>query len=299
MNPAIDATPFLKWAGGKTQLLSKLEQRLPERFNTYHEPFLGSGALFFRLARLGRIERALLTDVNRDLILTYTQVRDNVEGLIAALEEHRERHDREHFYAARDRFNGDGLDPTSRAAIFIYLNKTCFNGLYRVNRRGHYNVPMGRYESPSVVNPDRMRSASAALQGVSLRAEDFTQPYSSRPQPIRVSLRAEDFTRALAHVAPGDFVYLDPPYVPLSATANFTAYDRDGFRFEDQRRLAAEVRRLDGLGAKVMLSNHATDELIALYDGFGVEILQATRMINRQSDRRGKHTAEVLVRNYP
>lgn len=272
--------PFLKWAGGKGQLLESLSRRYPRDFGTYHEPFVGGGAVFFHLWRTGRLKRkqARLADVNPDLVRTYLAVRDHVDELVARLTERHATHDEAHYYEARRSFNEDDLAPVDRAALVIYLNKTCFNGLFRVNSRGHFNVPVGRYVNPVICDEANLRACSAALQDAEIVEADFEA--------------------ALTAVAAADFVYLDPPYVPITKTSYFTAYARDGFDFADQRRLAAGFRALHERGARVMLSNHETPELVELYEGFHVSRVPARRLINSRAERRDADVAEVIIRNY-
>src|SRR5205814_2284857 len=205
------ATPFRKWAGGTTSLLTELLKHVPPRLRRYHEPFVGGGALFFATAP----RRAVLSDSNAELIHCWQQVRDDVYGVLDALAEHV--YERSHFERVRA-LDPLRLAPTDRAARFIYLNKTCFNGLWRVNRSGRFNVPFGRYKNPRFADPSTLIAASHALRGVEIRCAPF-----------------ED---ALAKAAPGDFVYLDPPYDPVSPTASFASYTAGGFNWEDQRRLA-------------------------------------------------------------
>ncbi|MCS6800593.1 MAG: DNA adenine methylase [Chloroflexota bacterium] len=263
--------PFVKWAGGKRQLLPHLLALRPPRFERYVEPFLGGGALYFALAP----ERALLGDLNDELIDTYRAIRDDVEGVMAALDRHR--YDREHYYAVR-RLHPWDLPPAERAARFIYLNKTGYNGLYRVNRRGEFNVPFGRYRTPPrLYDPANLRAAAALLAGAQL----VHGPYE----------------KTLAAAQAGDFVYLDPPYQPLSPSANFTRYTRYGFAPGDQQRLAREFRRLSALGAYVMLSNSNTPLVRELYRGFHIVEVEANRLINSDSRRRTGIT-ELVIRNY-
>jgi DNA adenine methylase len=293
------AQPFLKWAGGKGQLLEQYRAFFPaDPPRRYLEPFVGSGAVFFYLRDLwaewwdspestpgaprGAARGAPsyhLSDANEELITCYLAVRDDVDGLIARLERHRARHSPAHYAAVRawDRTPPDGYTPTDRAARLIYLNKTCYNGLWRVNRRGYFNVPMGRYAHPAILNADRLRAASAALQGVEIAVRGF---------------------EAVAEGAgPGDFVYFDPPYVPLSATASFTSYSADSFGPEEQRRLAQTFAALDRQGCRVMLSNSDTDFVRELYRGFRIETVTARRVINSKAGRRGA-ISEVVVVNY-
>lgn len=266
--------PVLKWAGGKGRLLPELQARLPDSFATYHEPFIGGGALFFTLAGQGRLGRARLSDANPSLIDVYLALRDDVDAVIAHLREHA--YERERYYRVR------ALDPATltlpeRAARIIYLNKTCYNGLYRENRRGQFNVPFGRYKNPTICDEPNLRAAARALQGADIARQHFST--------------------VLDHARPGDFVYFDPPYHPLSPTANFTAYDRHGFGPDDQRRLRDVFAALAGRGVRAMLSNSDTPFVRELYGGFRVDQVYVARAVNSKANGRGK-VAEVIVRNY-
>jgi DNA adenine methylase len=267
------ARPFLKWAGGKTQLLDQLRPLLPARHGTYFEPCLGGAALFFALGAMG-LGRAVLTDVNEELIGCYCAVRDHVDLVIDALGRHEYTPD--HYYRVRD-LRPAALSPHERAARTIYLNKTGYNGLYRVNRSGGFNVPIGRYRNPLFCDPPNLRACSNALQGVDLRV---------RP-----------FEAVLEDAKARDFVYFDPPYVPVSATSDFTSYVPGGFGMDHQRRLADVFSRLAAQGVHVMLSNSDTPEVRALYDGFRFDVVLASRHINSNAGRRGK-VGEVVVRNF-
>jgi DNA adenine methylase len=274
------ARPVIKWAGGKTQLLPDLLRHVPAGFGRYHEPFIGSAALFFQLEALDRLRGAVLSDANPDLINLYRVVRDAPEALIAALEVHaRHASDRDYYYAVRawDR-RADWLARTAidRAARMIFLNKTCFNGLHRVNRSGQFNVPFGRYERPTVCDTANLRAASQALQPVELLVDDF----------------AGVLRRAL----PGDLVYFDPPYVPRSATASFTAYTRDAFDAAQHRRLADVFRQLTERGCTVLLSNSATPLVHELYADFRKAEVTARRAINREATKRGL-VGELIVQS--
>jgi DNA adenine methylase len=273
------ARPFLKWAGGKQRLLAQYEPHFPADLGRYWEPFVGSGAVFFHLWNTGRLEgNALLSDDNEELVNTYRVVRDEVEGLITLLSIHKERHCRAYYYQIRLLDRQDVvLSDLERAARTIYLNRTCYNGLYRVNRKGQFNVPMGRYKDPRIVRPDVLRAASAALQGINVEVRDFR---------TIVDLAQE-----------GDFAYFDPPYDPVSDTANFTSYTAGSFREQDQRDLAAAFRQLSAKGCRCMLSNSHTPWVLELYRGFRIEVVQATRAINSDAAGRGR-IAEVLVLNY-
>jgi DNA adenine methylase len=263
--------PFLKWVGGKGQLLSQLWPMLPGQFGRYIEPFLGGAALFFAL----RPARAVLSDVNEELIDCYRSVRDDVDGVIAALGKHR--HDRDHFYAVR------GLDPSAlplpeRAARTIFLNRTGFNGLYRVNSSGRFNVPFGSHRNPTICDEANLRACSLALRGVRLEVRDFGKVARSARR--------------------GDLVYFDPPYAPVSSTSDFTAYAAGGFGWEQQERLAAVFGRLARRGVQVLMSNSDVPTLHALYAGFPLRVVHAARAINSVASKRGP-VREIVVRGYP
>lgn len=272
------AAPFIKWAGGKSQILPWIEKILPDRFGNYFEPFIGGGAVFFKLTSLGFLARSILCDANPHLVAAYRVVRDDPMGLIHRLEELKGRHSDEHFYQVRNRYNHEQMSDLEMAALLIYLNKTCYNGLYRVNSHGHFNVPVGRYVNPGVYDANQINACSAALRHAEIECGDF-----------------ESILGAVAH---GDFVYFDPPYVPLTKTANFTAYARDDFTFDDQIRLSNVFKRLSEKGAKVLLSNHSTPELVALYEGFDITTVSARRMINTKAALRMDLVDEVLIKNY-
>jgi DNA adenine methylase len=273
------ARPFLKWAGGKQRLLARYEPFLPDRPGRYFEPFVGGGALFFHLWNGGRLaEGAFLFDHNRELINTYRVVRDRLEELLALLAGHRDRHGPAYYYQVRglDR-QAVELEEVARAARTIYLNKTCYNGLYRVNSRGQFNVPLGRYKNPAICDERTLRAASAALQGVGVEARDFED--------------IADLARA------GDFFYFDPPYDPLSRTANFTSYTAGSFGEQDQRHLAALFARLSARGCRCMLSNSHTPLVLELYRDFRIETIRVKRPISSDPNGRGS-VDEVVVLNY-
>lgn len=266
----------MKWVGGKRQLLSPLLTAAPRHYAAYHEPFIGGGALFFGL--LAQREpsappRAWLSDTNERLIRTYRGVRDCVDRVVATLRTYP--HDRDFFLRLRS-WNIDDAEDAEVAAWFIYLNKTGYNGLYRVNGRNVFNVPFGRYHAPTICDEPNLRACARALQGVELRHEDFAQ----------VGTRA----------AAGDLVYFDPPYVPVSATADFTSYTAAGFDLEDQRRLRDLARALKGRGVQVVLSNSDTPLVRELYgEGFEILSVRATRAVNSRAQRRGA-VGEVIIR---
>lgn len=263
------AAPFLKWVGGKTALLPELLKHVPARIRRYHEPFVGGGALFFAV----RPRRARLSDDNGELIHCYRQVRDDVYRVLDALARHV--YERTHFEAIRA-LDPQRLDPAERAARLIYLNKTCFNGLWRVNRAGRFNVPFGRYKNPRFADPASLITASQALRGVEIEHAPFEE--------------------AIARAAPGDFVYLDPPYDPVSPTAGFASYTATGFGWEDQKRLARACIALNRRGVRFLLSNSATDRVRELYSGFEQRLVRAPRFINSRAEGRGA-VDELLVFN--
>ena len=268
--------PFLKWAGGKTQLADALLARTPPTFGTYHEPFVGSGALFFRLYRERKMARAILSDINPELIDTYLAIRDQPEAVIKLLGEFP--YEEAFYYQLRDR-DPWALSQAERAARMIYLNKTGYNGLYRVNRQGRFNVPFGRYKSPRYVDPENLLAVSRALQ----EAEIYCAPFES----------------VLTRAKMGDWVYFDPPYMPISETAHFTAYYADGFGLEDQTRLRDACLRLTDMEVYVMVSNSDSPVIRALYGQpcFAIDTVFANRAINANSARRGK-VAELVIVNY-
>lgn len=271
------AKPFLKWAGGKQRLLPQFRPHYPRRMNCYYEPFVGSGAVFFDLYRSRGFSTARLSDTSEELINCYRVVRDNPDELLPLLAEHKRQHNPTHYYSVRAQFLSQDLTRVQRAARLIYLNKTCFNGLYRVNKEGQFNVPIGRYRSPGIYDPERLRAASQALQGVDIAVGGFHE--------------------CVEAAQAGDLVYFDPPYHPTSTTSSFTAYTNSGFGVEEQRALAETFRALDGKGCMVMLSNSWTPFVLDLYEGYRIHQVRASRNINSKTDRRGK-VCEALVLNY-
>ncbi len=270
------AKPIVKWAGGKTRLLDQLRSRVPSDVRTYAEPFAGGAALFFALADdpSRTFERAVLADQNEDLVACYRAVRDDVDAVIEALAGFR--HDEDEYYRVRDE-DPRTLTDAARGARLIFLNRTCFNGLWRVNRSGKFNVPFGRYTNPRIVDAEGLRAASAALA----RAEVLTADFA-------------DVTRSLG---PGDFVYFDPPYVPVSKTASFTSYAKGGFGPDDQRRLADELARLRTAGVAAVLSNADTALTRDLYRDFAVHLVTSARAINSRASGRGP-VGELVVTSW-
>lgn len=265
-------TPIVKWAGGKGRLLAQFAPHFPRKdaYRRYFEPFFGGGALFFHL----QPPHSFLYDLNPHLIEMYQTVRDDVEALIAALKPHI--YDRAHYYAVRAQ-HPELLSPTERAARFIFLNHTCYNGLYRVNRNGQFNVPFGRYTNPTICDEAGLRAASHALRDAAITVSDFR--------------RVEEYAQQ------GDFIYFDPPYEPLTRTANFTSYTQQGFTTADQRRLMEVFRTLDRRGCLLILSNSDTPIIRELYGGFHIHEIHARRAINRDRGGRGIIT-ELLITNF-
>jgi DNA adenine methylase len=270
--------PFLKWVGGKGQLLPELVARVTRAgtFHRYHEPFVGGGALFFELVRAEQLPRAksYLSDTNRNLIDTYCAVRDNVERIIALLHEHKIKHSEAHYYETRAKLPAGKYE---RAARIIYLNKTGYNGLYRENSKGEFNVPFGRYVNPRICDELNLRAVAKSLR--------------------HAQLEVRGFDKVVEHAKAGDLVYFDPPYHPVSKTASFTSYDKGGFGEEMQRALADVMDTLNEKGVKVLLSNSKTPLIIELYKHFTIDEVFASRNVNSKGDRRGK-VSEVLVRNF-
>ncbi len=271
--------PFLKWVGGKSRLLQQYQNYFPKisDITTYYEPFLGGGSVFFTL----QPNLAVLSDINQDLIATYCSVRDNLEQLIDLLQKHQNEHNsdysenHEYYYQVR---SCTYHTPIQRAARLIYLNKTCFNGLYRVNSKGEFNVPVGKYKNPKICNPDLLRSASAALKSAKIEVRNFEE--------ILDHAKTSD-----------DFVYFDPPYHPLSDTSYFTAYSADAFNEYKQIRLRDIFAELKSRGVKVMLSNSDCKFIRELYSEFNIHEILASRVINSNALKRGK-ISEVLITSY-
>jgi len=269
--------PVVKWVGGKRQILNYIMKYIPKNFSIYYEPFLGGGAVLFEL----QPQKAVVNDINSELINLYKVIRDNVEELIEDLKKHK--NEREYFYKIRDldrdKEEYSKLTPVQRASRILYLNKTCYNGLFRVNKAGQFNVPFGNYKAPNIVNEITLRAVSNYLN------------------KAQITFTCVDFEEALKGVKKGDFVYLDPPYDPISDTSSFTGYDKGGFGRDAQIRLKKVCDRLNEKGVKFLLSNSATDFIKELYKDYKIEIIQAKRVINSKVDRRGE-IDEVLVMNF-
>lgn len=262
--------PPVKWAGGKSQLLEQFKELFPAKYSLYLEPFVGGGAVFFYL----KPEKAVLIDSNEELINFYLVVRDCLDALLVDLKKHENQ--AEYYYKIRA-LDPATLSPVERASRFLYLNKTGYNGLWRVNRQGKHNVPFGRYKNPRIVDEPNLRAVNRALK--------------------QAEIICGDFSLVLEYVRPQSFVYLDPPYHPVSVTASFTSYTAESFGEEEQKRLASVFRELDKRGCLVMLSNSDTSFIHGLYQGFNITTVQAKRAINCRADRRGP-VKELVIRNY-
>ena len=294
-----EAKPFLKWAGGKGQLLSQLSEHLPDRIHrepfTYIEPFVGGGAmLFYMLQRFDNIKNVIINDVNEDLILAYRTIKSDVEKLICKLGEMEKEYldiaDQDErsklFYEIRERYNQRIGDSIERISQLLFLNKTCFNGLYRVNKKGLFNVPFGKYSNPTICNANVLRADSQLLQSA------------------KVEIFHGDYTQILQYVDGLTFFYLDPPYRPLDATSSFTAYAKGDFNDDDQRTLADFCHQLADRGILWMESNadcsakNPEDTFFEdLYRNYRIERVYASRSINANPSKRGKLT-ELLIKNY-
>lgn len=270
-------SPVLKWAGGKRQLLPSIKPMLPEKITSYCEPFVGGGAVLFDL----QPERAIVNDINSDLILVYTVIRDNVEALIKLLETYP---NEEGFYYElrnidREQEKYDKLSEIEKAARVIFLNKTCYNGLYRVNNAGKFNSPFGKYKNPNIVNAPVLRAVSAYFNS------------------SEITFSTSEFEPVLEQVRRGTFVYLDPPYDPVSDTSSFTGYSKGGFSREQQIQLRKCCDRLNARGVKFMLSNSATAFIREQYSNYHITTVQAKRAINSVASKRGA-VDEVIITNY-
>lgn len=276
MNNKIKLIPILKWAGGKRQLMPQIRKHMPDEYNDYYEPFVGAGALLLEL----QPQTAVINDFNEELINVYNVVKNNVDELIDSLKLHKNEED--YFYKIRelDRISEFvQLNNIQKASRFIFLNKTGYNGLYRVNSKGQFNVPFGKYKKPLIVNEEGLRNLHKYLNN------------------NNIIILNTDFEHAVKTATKGDFVYFDPPYDPLTTTSSFTAYSKEGFNRTDQERLYRVYKELDERGCFVMLSNSSTDFIKDLYKEFNVNIVTAKRNINSKGTGRGA-IDEVLITNY-
>jgi DNA adenine methylase len=273
--------PFIKWAGGKGQLINKLKPFYPMNFGAYFEPFLGGAALFFDLVVVHDRFEATLSDTNEELVTTYKVIKQDPEGLIHTLKEHKKKYEenpKKYFYEIRS------SEPTlnvEKAARLIFLNKTCFNGLYRVNSKGKFNVPFGRYKNPKICDSKKLLTVSNALHWSKTR------------------LLQTDYQDATKNAKSGDFIYFDPPYHPISKTANFTSYTKHRFSIEQQQELAILFKELHKRGCYVLLSNSNTREILSLYreKNIHVKVVPALRTINCNGNLRKGYT-ELIISNY-
>lgn len=272
--PATVALPFIKWVGGKRALLPAIKSHLPSQFNDYHEPFLGGGAVFFAVG--SKAKKAFLSDRNLELVVTYQVIKEDPTHLIERLRGHAEAHHenaKDYYYQVRA---AEPTEPVEVAARFIYLNKTCFNGLYRVNRRGRFNVPIGSYKNPNIIQEENILACHEVLKNATIRIGNFDS------------------------IAPkkGDFVYFDPPYHPLNGTS-FTEYTQDNFHDANQTELRDFALRLHKQGVYVMLSNSHCDFIRDLYASkvFKRHVVRAPRFVNSKADARGA-VDEYLITNY-
>ncbi|MEG1411537.1 MAG: DNA adenine methylase [Terrisporobacter sp.] len=269
--------PVLKWVGGKRQLIPEIEKYFPNKYSTYYEPFVGGGAVLFNF----QPKKAVVNDINEELINLYKVVRDDVESLIEDLKKHR--NESEYFYDVRsldrNREKYEKLTDIERASRIHFLNKTCYNGLFRVNNSGEFNSPFGKYKNPDIVNEITLRAVS--------------KYFNSND----IIFKCGDFEDLLKGIRKGAFVYLDPPYDPVSDSSNFTGYAKGGFNRKEQERLKDLCDKLDSKGVKFLLSNSSTPFIMDLYSDYKIEIIKAKRSINSKGDKRGD-VDEVLVRNY-
>jgi len=277
----IQYKPFIKWVGGKRGLLEQILPFFPNEFENYHEPFLGGGAVFFELFSQGKLKdkKILLSDINSELINVYKVVQNSPHELIENLKYYKQEHTKEFYYKTREldrKENYNELSKIEKATRFIYLNKTCFNGLYRVNKKGYFNTPMGSYKNPNIVDVETILNASEALQYVTLKHQPFKE--------------------IVKDVQENDLVYFDPPYYPLNATSSFTSYDSNCFLENEQFELFEVFDKLADKKVKVIQSNSDTDFIKDLYKRFDINIVNANRFINSKSSGRGKIN-EILIKN--
>jgi len=272
--------PFIKWVGGKRGLLEQILPLFPQEFNNYYEPFVGGGAVFFEIFSKGMLKnkKVILSDINSELVNTYNVIKNYPLKLISYLEDYKKQHCKEFYYKIREldrREDFAKLSDIEKATRFIYLNKTCFNGLYRVNKKGYFNTPIGKFKNPNIVDKSVILSASEALHNVKIVQQSFKE--------------------VLKYAKKGDLVYFDPPYYPLNETSNFTSYDSNCFLEKEQFELFELFDKLANRGVKVVESNSDTKFIKDLYKDYDIQIVSANRFINSKSNGRGKIT-EVLVK---
>ena len=281
MKKNILVSPVLKWVGGKRQLISDIEPLIPKSISTYVEPFVGGGAVLFHL----QPKKAIINDYNQELMNVYQVIKDKPNELIEVLKEHKELNSEDYFYEVRSLDRSEDFERLSnvkKAGRIIYLNKTCYNGLFRVNRAGFFNTPYGRYKNPSIVDEVTIKAVSNYFNSANIK------------------FLTGDYKEALKRLRRGAFVYFDPPYMPISASSSFTGYTEHGFDYEKQVELRDECLKLHNRGVRFLQSNSYSPEILELYSDqkvFNIEIVQAKRSINSQADKRGE-ISEVLIYNY-
>ena len=270
-------SPILKWVGGKRQLLSEIIPLIDESCDNYVEPFIGGGAVLFRL----QPKKAIINDYNTELINVYRTVRDDLDGLVALLKKHEKYNSSDYYYEVRalDRTpDFDKMSNSEKAARIIYLNKTCYNGLYRVNSLGQFNSPYGKYKNPNIVNEVVLRAISKCLNG------------------NEISIRSGDYKDVLNDIEKNSFVYLDPPYMPISSSSSFTGYTEGGFGYDKQVELKEECDKLNSKGVHFLQSNSDCEEIRELYKAYRIKVVKANRAINSDAKKRGQIN-EVLIYN--
>jgi DNA adenine methylase len=277
----ISPKPFVKWAGGKRQLIPEIAKHLPKKIGTYFEPFLGGGALLFHLLSENKILKGHVSDLNADLVLSYVTIRENLGGLLKSLQKHSDNYfsnSKSYYYSVRESNPKNQIEKVSR---LLFLNRTCFNGLYRVNSKGKFNVPLGRYSHPNIVQEENLTLVNQFLN------------------QNNIIIKCQDFSSTIQKAKKGDFVYFDPPYQPVSKTANFTSYTNGNFGLNDLKRLAKVSNELAKKGVNVLLSNSSSKQVRELFSSKHWEItkIQANRAINSDSNKRTGHF-ELLIKNY-
>jgi len=273
--------PFVKWAGGKRQLIPQIEKHLPEKFSSYFEPFLGGGALLFHLLSENENLKGYVSDLNSDLILSYVTIRDNLSSLLKSLQKHSDNYfsdSKSYYYSVRESNPKSQIEKVSR---LLFMNRTCFNGLYRVNSKGKFNVPLGRYSNPNIVQEENLMSVNQFFNH------------------NKIIIKCQDFSSTVEKAKKGDFVYFDPPYQPVSKTANFTSYTNGNFGLNDLKRLAKVSNQLAKKGVNVLLSNSSSKQVRDLFSSKDLKIIkiEANRAINSDSNKRTGHS-ELLIKNY-
>ena len=267
---------FLKWAGGKRRLISNLERYFPKKIDRYFEPFLGAGSMFFHIKQKYNPNHCEISDINKDLINTFIAVRDRPKLLIKHLREFKQNHGKKFYYEVRDKFNHNRFRGVRRCAVFIYLNKTCFNGLYRVNKSGEFNVPLGKYKNPEIFNEETIFAAHSLLRGVVIKHQDYR--------------------KILSNIRKNDFVYLDPCYDPIKRTS-FVHYTPERFQIKDRIALSQFIWSIKSIGGNALLSNNDIPEIRKIYSEFNIVEIEAPRCINSDADKRGK-IVELAISTY-